>query len=125
MFLSATLIIAALSFFVGASPTARTGVAIAIEKRSPVAHGPNDVVDIATLRREVRRRSTPFVFSVIQAAISIFIITIVSRKTRSSGSEPLDYVPGLGEYWNGNISVGTPPKDFNGEPSLLSLSLLK
>ena len=63
MYLSATLIITALSFFVEATPTLRSGVAIPITKRTQVrdAHG---VVDVGMLLNNIRYTTT-FVFSTI------------------------------------------------------------
>ena len=145
MYLSATLIIAALSFFVEATPPLpRAGFAIPISKRTQVRDA-NGLVDIARLDRGVRH-SIKFVF----LTISIQRITshnqYVSRKFHrgfrayqqntgaahpsapkvkreedsSIGSEPL-----VNLYWYGSISVGTPAKTFTGELSLLTLYYLE
>ena len=64
MYLSATLIIAALSFFVEATPPLpRAGFAIPISKRTQVRDA-NGLVDIARLDRGVRHSIT-FVFLTI------------------------------------------------------------
>ncbi len=145
MYLSATLIIAALSVFVEATPPLpRSGFAIPISKRKQVRDA-NGLVDIARLDRGVRHSIT-FVF----LTTSIHRITshnqYLSRKFHrgfeayqqntgashpsapkvkreedsSIGSEPL-----LDLYWYGSISVGTPAKTFTGELSLLTLYYLE
>jgi hypothetical protein len=141
MYLPATLIVAFLSFFVEATPTSRSGFAIPITRRSQVRDA-NGVVDIARLQHSVSH-SIKFDF----LASSIQRITshnwCVSRKihhgfqtyekntgashpsapkvklseTRKHriGSDPL-----INMEWYGSISVGTPPKTFTGESSLLT-----
>ncbi|KAI9449173.1 acid protease [Lactarius psammicola] len=138
MYLSTTLIIAALSFSAEATLTSRSGVAIPIAKRTQV-RGAKGVVDVAGLQRGVRHTVASVFF-----VISIQFITsnnqYVSRnlhrgfnsyqqntgtrhpsapqvkraelenRASSIGSEPLiDYEFA---YWYGSISVGTPAKTF-------------
>lgn len=64
MYLSSTLIIAALFFFVEATPTSYSGLAIPLTKRTQ-GHDAKGAVDVARLHRNNVQHSTAFVDSSI------------------------------------------------------------
>ncbi len=72
MYLSATLIIAALSSFAEANPTLSSGVAIPITKRTQVRSA-NGVVDVARLQGGIHH-TIAFVFSTISIQRTLLII---------------------------------------------------
>ncbi len=140
MYLSATFIISALSFFHEVTSTPRSGFAIPISKHTPACDA-DGVVDISSLERNVRHTIAFVLFSTIPVQKMIFIGWYVYRKIhhgfhlyyqntatrhpfapnpkrsqkRSSGSDPL--VDWQSAYWYGTLSIGTPAKNFTGESS--------
>ena len=146
MYLSASLIVVALSSFVGATPTPRSGVAIPIAKRTQLRDA-NGVVDIAMLESSVHH-SIAFVFSTISirritsnnrcvfrkfhrgfqahqqntGAPHPFAPKVKRSEKRDTGSEPLTklQLDLNATLWSGTISVGTPPQPFTGELSFLT-----
>ncbi|KAH9000987.1 acid protease [Lactarius deliciosus] len=112
MYLSTTLIIVALSFFVEAAPRSpRFGFAIPISKRTQL-HDVNGFVDIAKLQRGVRHSITKFHhgFQAYQQNTGTRhpSAPLVKRsEKRSTGHETI-----VEPYWYGSISVGTPAKTF-------------
>jgi len=114
MFLSATLIFAALSFSVVAIPVSHSGVAIPLTKRMQVRDA-NGVVDVATLHRNAL-----FNIAKIHQGFQTYEQNTGTRHPsapkvklsdkRSLGIKPLfNYEAG---YWYGSISVGTPAQSF-------------
>ncbi|KAH9026799.1 acid protease [Lactarius hengduanensis] len=83
MYLSATLVIATLSFFAEAQLTSRSGVAIPITKRMQVRDA-NGIADIAKLQRGIRH-SLAFVFS----PVSIQRTTSNNRPMRRTPAPPI------------------------------------
>ncbi|KAH8982973.1 acid protease [Lactarius akahatsu] len=107
MYLSATLIIATLSFFAEAQLTSRSGVAIPITKRMKVRDA-NGVADIAKLQRGIRHSLAPMRRTPAPHPSAPKVKRADLEKR--IGSEPLtnkDF-----NYWYGSISVGTPAKKF-------------
>ncbi|KAH9054928.1 acid protease [Lactarius vividus] len=118
MYLSATLIIATLSFFAEAKLTSRPGVAIPITKRMQVRDA-NGVVNIAGLQGGIRhslakvdhgfRAYEKNIGARHPSAPNLKRADLEKRASRM-GSEPLinqDF-----NYWYGSVSVGTPAKNF-------------
>ncbi|KAH9054927.1 acid protease [Lactarius vividus] len=113
MYISVTLITAALSSFVVARSTTRSGVAIPISKRSQV-YDTDGVVDVATLQNGVRHSIAKFQQG-LQAyqkntGTSHPSASKVRRDDHRMGIERLQ--PWYSLLWYGTISVGTPPHDF-------------
>ncbi|KAI9454479.1 acid protease [Lactarius psammicola] len=118
MYLSASLIIAALSSFVEAASTPRSGVAIPIAKRTQVRDA-NGVVDIARLERSVRHSVAKYHrgFQAHRQNTGVrhpSAPEVERSEKRDTGSEPLTE---SNLDWNttlyyGTISVGTPPQPF-------------
>ncbi|KAH9168072.1 acid protease [Lactarius sanguifluus] len=114
MYLSATLIIATLSFFAEAQLTSRSGVAIPIAKRMQVRDA-NGVVDIAKLQRGIRHSLAKIDhgFRAYEKNTGVPHPSAPKMKRadlKHIGSEPLTNADF--SYWYGSISVGTPPKNF-------------
>ncbi|KAH8977676.1 acid protease [Lactarius akahatsu] len=115
MYLSATLIIATLSFFAEAQLTSRSGVAIPITKRMKVRDA-NGVADIAKLQRGIRHSLAKIDHGFQAYEKNTGAPHPSAPKVKRAdlekriGSEPLtnkDF-----NYWYGSISVGTPAKKF-------------
>ncbi|KAH8978614.1 acid protease [Lactarius akahatsu] len=112
MYLSTTLIIVALSFFVEAAPRSlRSGFAIPISKRTRL-HDANGFIDIAKLQRGVRHSITKYYlgFQAYQQNTGTRhpSAPLVKRsEKRGAGHETI-----VEPYWYGSIFVGTPPKTF-------------
>ena len=146
MYLSATFIIASLSFLVEASPLSsrsRSGFAIPISRRSRVRDA-NGVVDFTMLQRSVDH-SIAYVFLTISIQRHTSHKGYVFRKIhdgfqayqRKTGfqhpSAPkakhletrVGSVPLVVSGWYGNVSVGTPAQTFMGELSLRASYHLK
>ncbi|KAH9029006.1 acid protease [Lactarius pseudohatsudake] len=115
MYLSATLVIATLSFFAEAQLTSRSGVAIPITKRMQVRDA-NGIADIAKLQRGIRHSLAKFDhgFQAYEKNTGAPHPSAPKMKRadleKRIGGEPLtndNFV-----YWYASISVGTPAQKF-------------
>ncbi|KAN0136868.1 acid protease [Lactarius tabidus] len=115
MYLPSSLIIAALSLFVEATPTSYSGVAIPLTKRMQIRDA-NVIVNVARLHRCNIQHSTAkirqgFQFYQQNTGTPHPSAPKVKRSDkRSLGIEPL--LSYEFNYWYGNISVGTPANTF-------------
>jgi hypothetical protein len=146
MYLSHTLIFAALSFYVAATPILNTGFSIPLTKRTQISDD-NGVVHVAKLRDHLRHRMAcvcPLFFKPF-ATISIPRITFdncyvfrnfnrgfdayqrntgvrhrSAPKVKSLEKHSLGIEPLQNDnsaYWYGSISIGKPAQTFTGELS--------
>ncbi|KAH9033421.1 acid protease [Lactarius pseudohatsudake] len=115
MYLSATLVIATLSFFAEARLTSRSGVAIPLTKRMQVRDA-NGIADIAKLQRGIRHSLAKFDhgFKAYEKNTGAPHPSAPKMKRadleKRVGGEPL--ANENFNYWYGSISVGTPAQKF-------------
>ncbi|KAF8262385.1 acid protease [Lactarius quietus] len=114
MYLSATLVFAAVSYCVGATPISYSGAAIPLTKRMQV-HDANGVVDVARLRRNalfniVNIQQGFQAYEQNTGTCHPYAPKVKLPDKRSLGIEPLHSHDD--SYWYGSISVGTPAQTF-------------
>ncbi|KAI9438026.1 acid protease [Lactarius indigo] len=114
MYVSTTLIIVALSFFVEAAPQSpHSGFAIPISKRSRVVQDVNGFVDIAKLQRGVRHSISKYHHGFLAYQQNTGNPHPSAPKFKRSakrsriGSDPI-----VESYWYSAISIGNPPQTF-------------
>ncbi|KAN0133052.1 Aspartic peptidase domain containing protein [Lactarius tabidus] len=114
MYLSLTLIFAALSFYVAATPISNRGVPIPLTKHTQIRDA-NGVVDVAKLQGHVSSRIAKFHrgFDVYQRNTGVrhrSAPKVKSLEKHSLGIDPLQNDNFA--YWYGTISVGNPAQTF-------------
>jgi cathepsin D len=114
MYLSHTLIFAALSFYVAATPILNTGFSIPLTKRTQISDD-NGVVHVAKLRDHLRHRMANFNrgFDAYQRNTGVrhrSAPKVKSLEKHSLGIEPLQNDNSA--YWYGSISIGKPAQTF-------------